>query len=1394
MCNILSEHHRLPAISKGEGFCETGEAEYPIRDKMATQHVLDIKSVHGSYSPADNTINDTPTKLRSVKKQAQTVIDIEQSNETDTAKSNDSDEEFYDCGTDIIEDNSNEHLLSQQKQVNNSQPNSDIIPPNDNNKDDLFYDCVTQQSYESSGDFSINSQTEILSDKDPAEQIIYNIISTVKNPESYIIDNPDLFVSLFKENKESMIDVMSNRIDMLSIEIKCWMNSKGASDKIEKINLIYNDLLESNENGYTKQETKLFKDLVKQLMDFETEFGVTPYEDICKAAVLLDTSPEIRDFFGADLLMYDLMDLVNSENPDIHKSSGYKLSNCIKMHLDNYRSFLQEKANTVLVETLKQTSFATNHGDITPEQLYHRTLKQKGGVTLVKQWIEASIREKWGTKDGSFICNKDEQLLLTELNNHAHSGEALSSWLSMDQNIERKQHLQEVLTIIYAQFSVDNIKKNIHSQLGLDYSLTEQMTLCQHCLQMLTPYKSKFSSTLQNSLYTISMELQHLAIKTVLNTGCIGLEPVCFLPRELFPENCESKPHLKNSSQVVMQHMIALINMKQRPLGDVSFSEEITLKDKLLVAQTDLLFKHAQEITGTKNSQTENTAEDDFDAICHKIEHINAQRDSLQTLKSDGSTYFERAKKIGLSAFYNKEVPVSTRLRNLRLKHNIKLDGYNYAEEKTWIYNHINGAIHDITKFGENAYHNVTVSKSNPSALLWELFNLKGNVSLCIEETLRKEFFDDFQELMKNNPRLARNLVGDISQSAAMVMQLFGGGSVIYKLFEQMEWRAWGETAQSYVNDRFDDKANDYQQLNEKQRASIKHMFALCEILKEAPKTIQAAKVGVNVVKNLATCNIGGAIYEGAKGAVEFIGVHKIQNDISVMSDAEVRTLNIALLSLNNTPAEVMICLDTLRKNADSVADMIKDQSPFNLYFRNSPLMRPFVFRFNRLSLAIKDYYNGNGNAKALALELSKVGLVSSGALGGITVTLLAGGGLAAAIGAATFSWSALGLAASVSIPSIVLSFVTAKPYGCPLFATAHALAETLMQYESLEAPASVIWSLLLKMKKNPNSELKQLEAKLTSTMTDVFQRKNPQMKEYHALATAKQTCLNVYRQHWKKLEDHDLSRASSILATVEKLQAESSEEFEQQAKKLQVKFKTWSVLQSFMHTLPADSSCWSSRLDALQLDESVKKMIGSDVSQQPYAAISVMEMLQEELRRELGIELNWQAESIINVETGKEIDLKDDAIKDHLMEYQKHMLLGDYLAGNFLPASKKLSNTRSKAEATVLKAAKQRCVAQATSTADLLIRLSISNMVLLEKNHSGQVNKEKVIRNLKNNKTLKVALKQQIAIMKTSADRCIKEQISEIRDSLQKLNIDVKKSKLREIVSTDSKWSSSAG
>ena len=1187
-------------------------------------------------------------------------------------------------------------------------------------------------------------------------------------------------MSLFKKDNEGIIEDVKSRVIALEDEVNRWVSKPAnARSKLDDINSLINELEISS---IKEDKIILFDKLVKALRAFEMAYGITPYEDLCKAAVLFNSEPGLRRFFDDSPLKDNLDELVNPENDEIHKSSGEALASCINQRV---KAYLQKEVVGELTKGLEKTAFATNQGDATPEQLYRRAMSIKGGPALIRKWLAANITENWGANHGGPLLRdlpqQEKQQLLDELNFYGRSDNGLSQWLQDEKNADQLHCLNEALVLAHAQHGFRNITECNTSAAESDRQglITSQMVWCNRCKAMLSNFDSEISRDMLENITGLSSRLQTLAIQDVVNTGCIGHEPVYHLPVSLSPQNCKKNDHLAKESDNVEQAIRDLVEMKNRPLGKVSINDEASLKHRLLTAQMELLFSHANKKVGKLEEDSSLSGSESFDAACQKIEAIHRLRSGLVSLQDNGSTALEKVKGVGRAFWQGKEVPVDTRLRNLKLKHQLKLDGYSYEYEKKWIYDRLYHGAGEMTEAARNACQTLANDKANPIKLLWHLFNLKNGVCEQVRDILNKEFFDDFKELMKHNPRLARNMVGDIAQSAAIIKQLFGESSMVWRLFDQLGWRAWGETAQSYVNERFEHTASDYQNLTEKQKTSIKRMFALCEMFKEAPTSLQLAKTGANMTKNFLVGNIGSVVCDGIQGAVELWGVQKVQDDVSAMSDDQVRTLHMALSTLQHGPVETMARLDAMRKSADMVADSIEGRSVLSTCFRNSELMRPFVFRLNRLTHAFKEFRHGHGSGKQLAWEVGKIGLITGGALGVLGLSVLTAGGFSAALGVASLSWSAIGLVTSFSIPTLLLSLAAGKPLGCPFLSAAHAIADKIMHMESLEAPAVVVRDLVSEMSKNPESELKQLEAKLEKEVGGAFQLNNHRMREHNGLVAARQTCLDVYRQHWDSLVFHDSDRAQEVVAMVAKWQADDNEAFNQQATRLQTKLTNWRLLSSFINNMPSDSSLWMSRLDGLQLEPSLKKIIGNNRQQLPYTVIAALEMLQEEVAREMGVELNWKVETVKNSETDDDITLDEKGVKDRLRDYQGRILLGEYLAGNFAPAYKTLSKVRLEVEETVLKVARKRCAEQATALAEFLLRFAVGNLLSAQRDHSGQVDREEFIKSLNANEPIKMALEQQLRYMKKAARHCIKEHVFGVHHSLEKLGIQIDKAQL---------------
>lgn len=1331
------------------------DAEYLDKEYFSENGIIKAKSNIASDESADKNLKNG----RSVRSQNDTVSVIDKNNCEQSARCDD--DVFYECNNGPIDSNTPKASV----QIKTTY----MLQNNDEN--DEFHDCVSTQSASSIHNAQVSDEFDVLEAEDPIEGIIMAIRSEHEEPESYLINNPDFFVSCFASNPASVLDGMYTRISALIDDSHTWLFQSNAGKKLEDLDKMLEDL---NDENICDNDIEQFKIFADKLRGFEKEFNITPYEDICKATVLMDSNVEMKVLLDDESLSDDFMGagLANSENPDIHKSSGAVLTAYIDKKIEAHFSLLKQKATNILVEALNGSAFAVNHGEVTVEQLYLHAIQQKDGLASIKQWLEANISGKLGSK--SSLGQKDIERSLKELHLYGASEKDLSLWLQNDQNTETKECLNETLAIIYSQLSMNDIKKNIEAASDGKMSLTGSMVLCQRCHTLLSKYQSSSSKAVLDELSSMSTELKDLSIKEITSTGSIGSEIVYYLPSELSLEKCETQPHLKKEADIIKKKLLDLVAMKNKPLNSISFSDEASLKNELLKAQIDLLFKHLETQVGGEDTKH-------FDDICQIIESVNGKRFSVQILKEDGKSAFDKVMGIGLSALHGKEIPVETRLCNIKLQNDIHLDGYSYEDEKHWLANHLVHAIGALGDEGVDAYKRLCRDKHNPLKLLWNVFNIKDGVCNKVQDVLNKEFFDDFKVLMKNNPRLARNLVGDVAQSAAIVKQVFGEHSLFSNLFEQLDWRTYGETAQSYLNTHFEDKASEYGKLSDKEKASVQHMYALCDMLKDMPTTIHAAKIAINVTKDIGCGNVGKAIAGVVSGAAELWGAQKIQQNVGRMSDDEVRALNLALKTLQCEPLDAMIGLDEMSRSTDRIADVIKGRSVLNNCFRNSELMYPFVHRFNRLSSSFHDYWGGKSDGRALALELGKVGVIAGAGIGAFGLTAVAGGGVAAGLGLSSVSWTALGLVTSYSVPTLLMSLSRGKPEGTLFLSVAHSVAKKLIALESLEAPANVISDLVSTMTADPSSELKQLEGILTTKMEDAFQRDNPQIKAYHTVATSRQTCLDAYNKHWKAFI-FDSDRAECVVATIDKLHANNNEAFEQQVIQLQKKLDNWHKLQSFINKLPADSSNWLSNLDNLQLDESMKKRIGKDALQLPYAVISELEILQEEIAGELGVELNWQKGIMRNAETGAEMTFEGNAMKEHLKLYQSTILLGEYLIGHFSPASMKLSAARLDAERTVLKRTKKRYTEQATGLAQYLLRLGISNLVSAQKNDSGCVNKEAFKRSLDGNESLKVALARQISLMERAAKRCVKEQVSQVHDSLVRVGVNIDKAKLKKL------------
>ncbi len=1227
-----------------------------------------------------------------------------------------------------------------------------------------------QESYESIEDAS-----------KPFVDILCDIKASVENPEQYLMDHPDLLLSLFKSHPEDMLQTIEYRLEMLKKDVGTWVGDRErANTQIDELNRLLNELDESLSES---DSIAKMKELLKALRDHEEQYGKTPYEDLCKAALLFNPEKDTKafeQFFDKELLDDDFMDFVDPERSDIHKSPKRQLQTFLGQRIQAYRIERQRYALQTLEESSSATVLAQNLGEDSTSGLYARFIKIPEMLGLAMRWLTAGIREGWGH-------NGSSQALEKELAENSGSPEALTSWLEAEDNQALKHSLQKGVAITHVKHAINTMQAKLDSG-AVDSSESKgYLAWCGNCQSLMSEYNDELCAEMLERIDQIRSALMARLGREMYNSS-----PLAAI---LSYEDCESQPYLKAKLDALNKANLKLAELKTKPVRDVSITAEAEASSLVFNAQMELLFSYGHHIVSEDSSQ-DTTAR--LDQICRVITTIDHKRSGPVALRNHDKGMVGRWWQVGAKVLQGNEEPVEMRLRKLKLKHQLLLDGYDYQQEKQEIFSRLYSATGKLGIVGEEACDRLYKDRGNPVKLLWDLLNVKNGVCEQVSGVLSKEFFEDFKALMKRQPRMARNMMGDIAQSTAMVKQVFGDSSVLGRLFEQLDWRAWGETAQSYVNERFSEPYREFQELSSKEKESVKRMYALCEMLKEAPPTLQAAKAVVNVGKNLAVGNLGNAAYEGAKGAVELWGVQKIQHDVGVMSDDEVRTLHMALSTLQHGPAETMIRMDAMRRSANMLADTVKGTSLLKTGFLNSELMRPFVFRYNRLTLAIKEYWHGQGSGKRLALELGKVGLIVGGAVGVLALSAATAGGFAAALGVASASWATVVMVTGFSIPTLLASLAAGQPFGAPFLYAAHAIAQKLMYAENLESPAMVVKNLLCELKDDPKNQLSQLKVNLGGSIGKKL-RTNPWAKAQHDLAMARETCQQAYIQYWEHFLGSCPEQATEVMAVVDKLLPDDGTELNQQAGQLHQKLQDWKTLSEFIKEMPADASLCRARLDALNLGTSVKRLLSGDGKHLSYNVFIVLEMLQEELTQQLGVEMDWDTGHITmpahtpmsdegSATSGnKEAQVirldKPADIRRRLQDYQMALLLGDVLCRRYLDEDTKVEKARKTADKVVSERMEKQCAKQVSETVDMLLRNAVSHLVTVEQGEAEKMDEDLARRSLANDQRLKRALEVEQSALKTAAEHCVKERFKVIQGQLDSIGIDMPEGQLPKLL-----------
>ena len=290
----------------------------------------------------------------------------------------------------------------------------------------------------------------------------------------------------------------------------------------------------------------------------------------------------------------------------------------------------------------------------------------------------------------------------------------------------------------------------------------------------------------------------------------------------------------------------------------------LKMKDELLTAQQDYALDQAQKNLKDKEK---------FAAALETARKIEASRPPYQLI-ADGAGIMKRIMRAGRAALTPDRLPLEHRIRSLMLEQKMVEDGYDFGEEVCQLFMEIPGLVGDFNRATGHAYTNGTALleayRDGEVTLPKLLFGL-GKVSNEAKNIFAQRFRDTLTgaaAVAQSNPRLLRDLAGNIAQTRNNLWSVLGGNSALVSVYNELHSRVSAEASAQYFIEAMqrEDVDLDFDSLSPEHKAAVRRLITINKILttgKYMPvaiegivKTAAGGPTPLNIAWNAATTGV----------------------------------------------------------------------------------------------------------------------------------------------------------------------------------------------------------------------------------------------------------------------------------------------------------------------------------------------------------------------------------------------------------------------------------------------------------------------------------------------------------------------------------------------------------
>lgn len=448
-----------------------------------------------------------------------------------------------------------------------------------------------------------------------------------------------------------------------------------------------------------------------------------------------------------------------------------------------------------------------------------------------------------------------------------------------------------------------------------------------------------------------------------------------------------------NDSKSMTQCVKALQNYLWLSFGVNSFEKEkqmLQAKDTLIKAQEEHLFTLARAHIDSPDA-LKNKPKAEFEHYLKGIVALEELRPPASLL-NEKFTFSGIVSAIGCHLIRGAEIPVHQRLRDIYLEYQLKQHfNYNFTTEMSTQISAIPGqicsaaaAVADQVKQAAGFIYKTVSGNICLSDICKQSFLIQKGVSNTLLDTLRKQL-EDYAELCKHHPQMARVLAGNVAQTIAVIENTVSKKSELYNIFNQFKKRISMEAMASYMTAQFDTAEMDITTLDPQKAESLKRMFALCQFFQWAPEAVTGAAGTVEIMTQATSGSVWGTAWSAFKTAFKMASVTVVKQGVSTLSDEDVRGINTVMMTMEHGPKEASRRLQAMQTSVEFLADHAKGHSV--KYSAIKALFRPFTVRFTRLKKSFVLWQEGKGSLLSLCSETIKVTAVVAPIIASVIAT-----------------------------------------------------------------------------------------------------------------------------------------------------------------------------------------------------------------------------------------------------------------------------------------------------------------------------------------------------------------------------------------------------------------------